>query len=384
MREKTQIIIAASAYGAFFGITATMLTLAVVGLFPPTDSTQVDRPLNTFARVDEQVIDLVQTANEAVVNITVSKKISRSVPSNLDVSENLDVSGQLLEVGGGSGFVISEDGLIVTNRHVVEDEDAVYSIVYASGQSFEAQVLAKDPVLDIALLKVDGNNLPTVPLGDSDTLRPGQTVIAIGNALAELGNSVTRGVVSAIGRRVEAGDGNGRNEILDHAIQTDAAINPGNSGGPLLNLSGEVVGINTAISSRGQSVGFAIPINDAKKTIESVVRHGRIIRPWLGVRYVPVTPRLADEMQLPVLYGALIIDGTSDDERGVLPNSPAAAAGLQEGDIILEINGEKLEDKDSLAQLVARHEVGEEIVIRFVRKGEERVLRLILDEFPIN
>lgn len=384
MREKTQIIIAASAYGAFFGITATMLTLAVVGLFPPTDSANADRSLNTFALVDDQVIDLVQTANEAVVNITVSKKISRNVSPNLDLSENLNASDQLLEVGGGSGFVIGEDGLIVTNRHVVEDEGAVYSIVYASGQSFEAQVLAKDPILDIALLKVDGNHLPTLPLGDSDTLKPGQTVIAIGNALAELGNSVTRGVVSAIGRRVAAGDGNGSNEILDHAIQTDAAINPGNSGGPLLNLNGEVVGINTAISSRGQSVGFAIPINDAKKTIESVVRHGRIIRPWLGVRYVPVTPRLADERQLTVLYGALIVEGTSDDEQGVLPNSPAAAAGLQEGDIILEINGEKLEDKDSLARLVARHEVGEEIEIRFVRKGEERDVRLILDEFPIN
>ena len=279
---------------------------------------------------------------------------------------------------------MSDDGLIVTNRHVVADETATYKVTLADGKEYDATVLAKDPVLDVALMKIEATGLPTLSLGNSDNLYLGQTVIAIGNALAEFGNTVTRGVVSGIGRRVEAGDRRGGfSEVIDEAIQTDAAINPGNSGGPLLNLAGEVVGINTAVSSEAQSVGFAIPINSVKRIIESVQKTGRIVRPWLGVRYQVVTPRLAEANNLPVNYGALILRGQSPDELAVVPGSPADKAGLEENDIILEIDGKKLEDKDSLAKLIGEKNIGDDVALKVLHDGKEKEVAVKLEEFPV-
>ena len=349
---------------------------------------------------EESTIEVVDFANPAVVNITISRDVARlrnfnrnqfpfddffgfDAPLEFTLPDDENPEPQLREVGGGSGFIIDASGLVVTNKHVVSDEEAIFTVTLSDGTEYEAQVLAKDPVLDLALIKIDGSDLPTLPLGDSDAIRPGQSVIAIGNALAEFGNTVTRGVVSGVGRRVQAGDGRGFSEVLDQAIQTDAAINPGNSGGPLLNLAGQVIGINTAVSSRGQSVGFAIPINAAKKTIESVQENGRIIRPWIGVRYIPVTPRLAEENNLGVTYGALIAGGASPEAPAVISGSPADKAGLAANDIVLEINGEKLEDKDSLAVIISRYDVGDTISLLVLRDGEQKERIITLEEFPI-
>ena len=349
---------------------------------------------------EESTIEVVDFANPAVVNITISRDVARlrnfnrnqfpfddffgfDAPLEFTLPDDENPEPQLREVGGGSGVIIDASGLVVTNKHVVSDEEAIFTVTLSDGTEYEAQVLAKDPVLDLALIKIDGSDLPTLPLGDSDAIRPGQSVIAIGNALAEFGNTVTRGVVSGVGRRVQAGDGRGFSEVLDQAIQTDAAINPGNSGGPLLNLAGQVIGINTAVSSRGQSVGFAIPINAAKKTIESVQENGRIIRPWIGVRYIPVTPRLAEENNLGVTYGALIAGGASPEAPAVISGSPADKAGLAANDIVLEINGEKLEDKDSLAVIISRYDVGDTISLLVLRDGEQKERIITLEEFPI-
>lgn len=356
-------------------------------------------PYKTQSDQEDLVVDIVNRANPAVVSIQIQKRISENqrraqlfpyedffgfnIPFELDIPENKEEGeGQLRRVGGGSGFIIEPNGLIVTNRHVVSDDTAVYTVVLSDGTTYDATVLAKDPVLDVALIKIEARGLPTLELGDSDGIKIGQTTIAIGYALAEFGNTVTQGVVSGIGRRVQAGNGMGLNEVIDEAIQTDAAINPGNSGGPLLNLAGDVIGINTAVSREGQLVGFAIPINTVKRTIESVRTHGRIIRPWLGVRHVPVTPRLAEINTLPVKYGVLIIKGSSAEELAVVPGSPADKAGIVENDIILEINGYKLEDKTSLAQEIGKYQVGETVRIKLLHDGKEKEVSVTLAEFP--
>ncbi len=359
-----------------------------------------------YSDEETATIDVVAKANPAVVSVVISKEqgnvpqgveffpfddfFSPGFPFRIQVPEQSkpkdkdDQKSALQRIGGGSGFIIESDGLIVTNKHVVDDEEAVYTIVLSGGEEYEAQVIAKDPILDIGLLKIEAKNLPTLPLGDSDSIALGQSVIAIGNALAELGNTVTRGVVSGINRRVEAGDGRGQTEVLEEAIQTDAAINQGNSGGPLLNLAGQVIGINTAVSSRGQLIGFAIPINSVKQTINSVREYGKIIRPWLGVRYQPVTPRLSELNNLSVTYGALVVRGNSPEELAVIPGSPADKAGLVENDIILEINGHRLEDKDSLGKLIATFAVGETIPLKILRKGNEKIVEVTLAEFPVD
>lgn len=355
-------------------------------------------PYATQSDQEELIVNIVDRANPAVVSIQIQKRVSENqkhaqlfpyedffgfdIPFELDVPGSPSQDGQLRRVGGGSGFIIEPNGLIVTNRHVVADDTAVYTVVLSDGKSYSAKVLAKDPVLDVALIKIEASGLPTLQLGDSDGIKIGQTTIAIGYALAEFGNTVTQGVVSGIGRRVQAGNGMGVNEVIDEAIQTDAAINPGNSGGPLLNLAGDVIGINTAVSREGQLVGFAIPINTVKRTIESVRTHGRIIRPWLGVRHVVVTPRLAEQNKLPVKYGVLIIKGSLEDQTAVVPNSPADVAGIRENDILLEINGRKLEDKTSLAQEIGKYQVGESIKIKFLRDGKESDVSVTLAEFP--
>jgi len=299
-----------------------------------------------------------------------------------DKNDKNDDKSNLQRVGGGSGFIISSDGLIVTNRHVVDDEDAVYSVALSDGTEYDAEVLAKDPVNDVALLKIEAKDLPTLELGDSDQLKIGQTVIAIGNALAEYGNTVTRGVVSGKGRRVEAGNGSGSSEVLEEAIQTDAAINPGNSGGPLLDMAGNVIGINTAVSQEGQLVGFAIPINSVKKTIQSVRETGKIVRPWLGIRYTPINKQMQKTNNLSVDYGVIIQRGTTQDELAVIPGSPADKAGLVENDIILEFAGQKIDENHSLVNMIGKYNIGDEIEIKILHKGNEKTIKLKLEQFP--
>lgn len=283
------------------------------------------------------------------------------------------------EVGGGTGFLISDDGYIITNRHVVIDEDAEYTVLMNDESRHEAKVLARDNLADLAVLKIEGKDLPYAELGDSSELKVGQSVIAIGNALGEFRNTVSTGVISGLSRSIVAG-GRGVLEQLSGVIQTDASINPGNSGGPLLNLAGQVIGINTAMAQGAQNIGFAIPVNDVKSTIESVKEHGRIIRPWLGVRYMLINKEIQKANNLDVDYGVLIMRGENRTDLAVIPGSPADKAGLVENDIILEINGQKINQENTLAKLISQQKPGDEVLLKILHKGEEKEVKVKLGE----
>ncbi|MDD3778220.1 MAG: trypsin-like peptidase domain-containing protein [Patescibacteria group bacterium] len=283
-------------------------------------------------------------------------------------------------IGGGTGFIVSEDGFIVTNKHVVSDEEAQYTVVLNDETKYEANVIARDPMTDFAVLKIEAENLPVLILGESEQIKVGQTVIAIGNALGEFSNTVSVGVISGLSRSIVAGSFEMGSEQLSGVIQTDASINHGNSGGPLLNLRGEVIGINTAIAQDAQNIGFAIPINEIKNSLESVKTKGRIIRPWLGVRYVLLDEELVEANKLPVDYGALIARGETLNDLAVIPGSPAHKAGLVENDIILEINGNKINKDYPLAKAISEQTVGSEITLKVWRADGEKEVSVILEE----
>jgi serine protease Do len=312
------------------------------------------------------VIDAANKVSPAVVSVSASQEVS-------------DFFGRVStqEVGGGTGFIITNDGLIVTNKHVVQRQ-ANYKVILNDGRIFDAKIQAVDPFNDLAILKIDARDLPTVELGSSDALQIGQYVIAVGNALGEFQNSVTLGVVSAKNRQISAG-----NEVLSDLIQTDAAINPGNSGGPLVNLEGQVVGINTAIASTGGGsigVGFAIPIDSIRTAIESVRKTGEIIRPYLGVRYIPVTKAVQRMNNLTVDYGALIVGGSNIAELPVIPGSPADKAGIRANDILLTVNGERIDEGNSLGKRLQRYSIGDTVTVRLQRGGEEMEVRVTLEK----
>lgn len=344
------------------------------------------------------IVEAVKKVNPTVVSIIVTKdlpKIERyyTNPFNDDffndffdqfgfeIPQEKQNGTEKKEIGGGTGFVISSDGIIVTNKHVVEDEKAEYTVLMNDEKKYEAKVLARDSVNDIAILKIEEKDLPVVEFGDSDALQVGQIAIAIGNALGEFRNTVSVGVVSGLKRSIVAGGGiSGSAEQLFGIIQTDAAINPGNSGGPLLNSSGQVIGVNVAIAQNAQGIGFAIPINDVTKIINDVKEYGRIIRPYLGIRYMMVTKELAEKNKLSVDYGALIARGDSKEDIAIIPGSPADKAGLVENDIILEVNGTKIDEKNPLVNAVQKYNVEDEIVMKVLHRGEEKTVKAKLEE----
>ncbi len=357
-----------------------------------------------IVKEESATIDAVKKVSPTVVSIIISKELSQYYNTNSSSpfddfffgspfgntappqTENPDSGSgkegnKKTQIGGGTGFIISQDGLILTNKHVVSDESAEYSVITNDGKEYSAKILATDFLNDLAVVKIEAENLPVVEFGDSDSLDLGQTVIAIGNSLGEYKNTVTKGVVSGIGRRIEAGDGRGMSEIIDGAIQTDAAINPGNSGGPLINLSGQVIGINTAVNSDGQLIGFAIPINQAKKAVESVKKNGKIVRPFLGVRYVMNNETIAKENSLKVNYGALIVRGDKNTDLAVVPGSPADKADLVENDIILEVNGVKVEGDNNLAKILGNYQPEDEIELKISHKGAEKTVKVKLEEY---
>lgn len=350
---------------------------------------------------EQAVMAAVEKASPAVVSVIVSKDLPviEQCPYNpfSDLPEEFQqFFGQQFEfyqpcekgtkrqeIGGGSGFIISADGLIITNKHVVSDTKASYTVLTNDGKKFEAEILARHPALDLAIIKINPSSgaLPVVSLGDSETIKLGQTVIAIGNALGEFRNTVSVGVISGLARTITA-QGGGIIETIEGSIQTDAAINQGNSGGPLLNLKGEVIGINTAMVIGAQNIGFAIPINQVKKAVESVKQSGKIIIPFLGVRYLTLNPELAKKENLPVENGAWVWG--NEDGPAVIPGSPAAKAGLQAKDIIIEFNGEKIDQNHSLGYLIQKYDVGDTVTLKILRSGKEITLQATLEERPKN
>lgn len=343
------------------------------------------------------VVDAVKKTNPAVVSIIISKDVPKyeayTNPNQQNPFGNLfpefnqffnapqyrQNGTEKKEIGGGSGFFVTSDGFIVTNRHVVEQTDVEYTVLMNNGKKYVASVIARDPVLDVALIKINGTNFPFLSLGNSDELEVGQSVIAIGNALAEFRNTVSVGVISGLSRSVVASSGGGKSELLDHVIQTDAAINPGNSGGPLLDLSGRVIGVNVAVAQGSQSIGFALPINSIKSAINSVKSVGKIIRPYLGVRYVAISPEIKTKNNLTVDYGVLVQRGVGTGELAVIPGSPADKAGILENDIILEIDGVKLNDENSLASIIRQKNVGDVINVKVLSKGVEKTIKVTLE-----
>ena len=345
---------------------------------------------------EEAVISVVKEYSPAVVSIIISKDVpiveeyfynpfGEDSPFDIQVPGYRQKGTEKQKVGGGTGFLVSQDGLIITNKHVVMDDDAEYTIFTNDGKKYPAKVIAKDPVQDLALIRIEASDasqpFPTVKLGDSDSLQIGQSVIAIGNALGEFRNTVSVGVISGLQRTVSASGRGNFSEVLEDIIQTDAAINPGNSGGPLLNLKGEVIGINTAVAELAQSIGFAIPINKAKRDIDQVTKNNKITYPFLGIRYILIDQEIKEKNKLPVDYGAWVQKG-SGGEAAVTKGSAAHKAGIKNGDIILELNGEKITERNSLAKIILKYNPDDQVLLKVLREKEEMDILAILGDRP--
>ncbi len=392
--------------GVLGGFFALIAYTSVAQITPGVDQTLAEPPVQKEVYLEEsQIINTVEKVSPSVVSIVITKDLPlyrqgvRPFGGNdffggsffdfgipfreFDRDENGEIRRERTEVGGGSGFIVSNEGHIVTNRHVVDDETADYTVVTYDGQEFPAEVLARDTVNDFAVIKItdlSDTSLKMIELGDSDRLKIGQKVVAIGNALAEYKNTVTSGIVSAIDRDIVAGSFRSSDSLIN-LIQTDAAINPGNSGGPLVNLEGQVVAINTAIASGAEGIGFAIPINDVKSLIESVEENGKIVRPFLGVRFMMLDEVKATELQIDVEAGALLVGNEAEGEFAVIPGSPADKAGLKMKDVILELDGKKITLENPLHTLINQKSVGDLIDLKVWRSGEIIDLSVELKEF---
>lgn len=345
---------------------------------------------------EEKVIDVVKKYSPAVVSIIISKKVpvyeyeyynpfqgdpffNNPSPFGFEIPKQKGT--QEKEVGAGSGFIVSKDGIVLTNKHVVLDKNAKYTVLMANGSKFEAKVLARDPFQDLAILKIKSSSqsFPTVKLGDSNKLQIGQSVVAIGNALGQFHNTVSVGVISGLGRKITASGGSFV-ESLEDVIQTDAALNPGNSGGPLLNLKGEVIGINVAIVQGSETIGFSIPINQAAKDIRQIKNKGEIVYPYLGIYYTPITKSLKEKFNLSVDYGIWVGRDAQGNKaaKSVLPSTPAQRAGLKGDDIILEFNGEKITSNNPLSKIIQKYNPGDTVKLKVLRGQDVMYLEVVL------
>ncbi len=365
--HQETVLIVAIAAGVFFGSIAGGLTaLVTVEALENANSVSIEG----LTPNEEAAIAGLLEEEEATIAV-----VDQVMPSVVSiVVEHEDVfSLDYFPVASGTGFFVSSDGLILTNKHVVNDRNGRFTVITSDGVEYPAEVLARDVFLDLAVMKItaaEGMAFPTANLGDSSRVRVGETVIAIGNPLGEFPNSVTKGIVSGLNRTITAGSFVGDTELIEEAIQTDAAINEGNSGGPLINLQGEVIGVNSAIAWEGQSIGFSIPIDVAKKIVDDVIAYGRIVRPWLGVRYVMVDESVVEEFGLTVDSGALIVLETEPGVQSIIPGSPAAAAGLKPGDVILSVDGVVLSEESTLGDVINTFAPGATVTLRVHRNGE--------------
>ena len=355
-----------------FTITSLILILCLSGTalgFSLFNFFQEEAPITfNYGRGDSNSASFVEGSIAEVAN-----RLAPSVVSIL-------VEGRSSSVSAGTGMIITSDGYILTNKHVVDGARSI-TIITDNNDTYEnVKLVGTDPTNDVAILKVNAKDLPTVTLGDSKTIIIGQQVIAIGNALGQYQNTITSGIISGLGRSLTAYSSDySMSEELSDMIQTDAAINAGNSGGPLVNAAGEVIGINTAVSSEGSNLGFAIPISSVKGLIKSVIEEGRVTRSYAGVRYFNITPDIAIEYDLPVTSGAYLF--TDSSEPAVIEGSPAADAGLETGDIITKVNGISIGRSGSFSSLLGEYAPGDTVQLEILRDGETKTLKLTLGTY---
>lgn len=353
------VAIAAATGGA---ISDRIFGYSLLDKYWPKRTDQATSSKSQISVLNEEnvVSDVVSKVSSSVVTVSIKQAARRQImfdPFNMMQEPDVPTTPKQQDIG--SGFILDKDGLIVTNKHVVEDTTGTYQVVTSDDKTYDVQKIYRDPANDLAILKINAANLKPVELGDSAKIKVGQLAIAIGTALGEFRSTVTTGVISGLGRGISAGSPfEGSVEQLDNVIQTDAAINPGNSGGPLLNSAGQVIGINTAVSQQGQNIGFAIPINVIKEAIANFNQTGQFNRPYLGVRYRILDQNTALMNDVP--QGAYV--------QEVITDSPAAKAGVEQGDIITKIDGAKMTGSDNaLATAVAKHKVGDKINLEIWR-----------------
>ncbi|MBP9738114.1 trypsin-like peptidase domain-containing protein [Candidatus Saccharibacteria bacterium] len=351
-------------------IAGALMSLGFIIALKVRPQATIEQQRQVIASEGEVIADIAQQVSPSVVSIVTEQQ--RVVNSYYG---DKAITGQ----AAGTGLIVDTSGLILTNKHVVPEGTSSVKIVMSDGTVYsDVTIVGRDPLNDIAVLQVkDPKNFKSAVLGDSDIVRTGQKVIAIGNALGQFQNTVTSGIISGVGRPVEAGseDGSG-SEQLTNLFQTDAAINSGNSGGPLLNYDGEVIGINTAIAADAQNIGFSIPINEAKGAVTSVQKTGKLTRPLLGVKFMMITPELVGEKGLNVSKGAYI----STDSGSVVVAGPADKAGVRPGDIITKINGLALDQRRPLDSVISRYAPGDTVILTVVRDGKDVTLKATLAE----
>ncbi len=424
---KTQFVFLVILVSFVTSLVTGIVTVTLVNQAPPLMTQTINKVIEKVApglsnisgdqiaatgagNQENSVVNAVQKVSSAVVSIIATKDLpvfeqyyvnpfgqdeylKQFIPPELlpqfGIPQYRQKGTERKQISAGTGFFVSSDGLVATNKHVVGDKTADYHIITNEGKKFKAKVLALDPLQDVAILKIDDSSAPTtnynfVPLGDSSGLRVGQTVIAIGNVLGEFQNTVSVGIISGLHRSVVAGgDVSGGEEVLQELIQTDAAINPGNSGGPLLNLRGEAIGINTAMAQGAENVGFSLPINLIKKDLADIKQYGKIQYAYLGVRYLAIDAKVKEDKKLSVDYGVLVIKGPNG-ESAIMPNSPADKMGLKEGDIILEYNGTKITPNETLSSLINRSRIGDNLALKILRGGNEVSIQGKLEARPEN
>jgi S1-C subfamily serine protease len=342
-------------------------------------------------RERSEIIKTIKKVMPAVVSITVRRPLKeveeefKKLPkpkrgTKYEMPADKVDSRNMVDVGGGSGFIADKAGYILTNKHILSDSPAEYWVTLSNDEYYNAEIVAKDPINDIAILKIEAEkSLPYVTVGNSKDLELGQRVLAFGNALGLFRNTVSEGIISGLSRSVTAQADGDRMQELRGLIQTDAAINPGNSGGPLTDLYGQVIGINAAMVSGAENISFALPIKSAQKDLEDLRKYGRIRRPLLGIRYANINNDVRKKFNLSIEHGAIVTKEHSFD-KAVIDKSPAAEAGILEGDIILAWNGERLTDKKGIPDFLENSEVGETITLAILRNQEPIEFELRLTE----
>jgi len=351
--------------------------------FSPDSEKIIDKKI---LKEESVVIDVVEQVSPSVITIGIKKTQQILDPFEsffgqddffnfFPRPEKREEQKKEIEQNIGSGFIVSEDGMIVTNKHVVSDPEAEYKVISKDGEEYKVEKIYRDPVNDLAILKInpsDDKQLVILEMGNSDELKVGQFVVAIGTAFGEFSNTVTTGVISGLGRGITAGGlFQGLGEQLDNVIQTDAAINPGNSGGPLLNSLGQAIGVNVAVSAQGENIGFALPISLVKESLDNFNKTGKFERAFLGVRYKLIEKELALLNEVP--QGAYIVE--------IIKDSPAEKGGIEVGDIIMKIDGQKIEDKDGgLAEIINSKKVGDTVEIEMWREGKTSKVKIKLEE----